>query len=94
MNDATPAQMKEGMESWMAWARNCGDGLVDLGAPLGGGEKVGKSGSSPSDKDVAGYSILQAESMEAAKNLLKSHPHLEWAEGCEIEVHEAIPIPM
>ena len=29
-----------GMEPWMAWAERCGDGLVDMGTPLGGGRKV------------------------------------------------------
>ena len=32
--------------------------------------------------------------MEAAKALLKEHPHLEWTGGCEIEVHEAAPMEM
>ena len=65
MNDATPEQMKAGMEPWIAWAERCGDGLVDMGTPLGGGRKVTASGSSASDKDVVGYSILQAENAEA-----------------------------
>ena len=36
----------------------------------------------------------QAENMEAAKAMLMGHPHLQWAAGCEIEVHEAMPLPM
>lgn len=93
MKDATPEQMKAGMEPWMAWAERCGDGLVDLGTPLGAGRKVTASGSSASDKDVAGYSILQAENAAAAHALLQGHPHLEWEDGCEIEVHESQPLP-
>ena len=54
MQNATPEDMKAGMEPWMAWAERCGDGLVDLGAPLGGGQKVMEGGSSPSDKNVVG----------------------------------------
>lgn len=92
--DMNPEDMKAGMEAWMAWGKGCGDGLVDFGAPLGGGQKVGESGSSPSDKGVMGYSILQAEDMEGAQALLKGHPHLGWAAGCEIEVHESMPLPM
>ena len=94
MKDATPEDMKAGMEAWMVWAKSSGDGLVDFGAPLGGGQKITKSGSSPSDKNVVGYSVLQAENMEAEQALLKGHPHLEWAAGCEIEVHESLPPPM
>lgn len=94
MSDATPEQMAEGMKPWMAWAEKCGDGLVDMGTPLGGGQALSASGASPSDKGVTGYSILQAESMEAAQAMLMGHPHLQWAAGCEIEVHESLPLPM
>ncbi len=77
----------------MTWAESCGDGLVDIGSPLGNGLTVTDSGSSQSEKGVAGYSILQADSMEGALALLQGHPHLGWAEGCEIEVHECLPLP-
>ncbi|MDA1347959.1 MAG: YciI family protein [Chloroflexi bacterium] len=93
MKDATPEDMAEGMKAWMAWAEKCGDGLVDMGTPLAGGQKMTRSGATPSDRGVAGYSILQAENMDAAKALLEGHPHLEWAPGCEIEVHESMPMP-
>ena len=25
--------------------------------------------------------------------MLKNHPHLEWMDSCEVEVHEAMPLP-
>ena len=56
MTNVTPEEMQKGMEPWMAWAERCGDSLVDMGAPLGGGQKLTKSGSTPSDKEVTGYS--------------------------------------
>ena len=93
MADVTPEEMNKGMEVWMAWAGRCGGSLVDMGTPLGGGQNVTKAGSTPSDRDVAGYSVLEAENMEAAQALLAGHPHLEWQAGCEIEVHEAMPLP-
>ena len=93
MGNPTPEDMAEGMKAWMAWAERCGDGLVDMGTPLNGGQRLSKSGASPSDKGVVGYSILQADNMEAAQALLQGHPHLDWAAGCEIEVHEAMPMP-
>ena len=66
MKHASPEDMQEGIKSWMAWGQKCGDGIVDFGAPLGGGMRVGKSGNSPSGSGVMMYSILQAESMEGA----------------------------
>ena len=81
------------MEQWHAWAAKIGDGLVDWGSPLIGGQSVAKSGNSASDKGVSGFSILQAEDMEGAKALVAGHPHLEWTEGCSIDVHEFMPMP-
>ena len=93
MQNVSPEEMQKAMEPWIAWAAKTGDDLIDLGTPLMGGQKVSKSGSSPSDKNVMGYSILQAEDMQGAQALLEGHPHLEWASGCEIEVHESMPMP-
>ncbi len=82
------------MGPWMAWLGRCGDGLVDLGTLLGAGQKVTNSGSSPSDINVARLSVLQADNIEAPQALVKGYPHLECMAGCEIEVHESLPLPM
>ncbi len=90
----TPEEMKKGMEPWMAWAAKCGDKLVDMGTPLMGGQRLNPDGgSAASARGVCGYSILNANDMAEAKSLLKGHPHLGWAADCEIEVHEATPLP-
>jgi hypothetical protein len=88
-----PAQMDAVMGEWNAWAGRVGDGMVDFGTPLAGGVRVTKDGTSPSTREVAGYSISETDDMEAALELAKGHPHLDMPGGCEIEVHEAQPIP-
>lgn len=93
MTGASPEEMQKGMEAWMAWAAACGDGLLDMGSPLNKGQKVTKAGASSSDKGAVGYSILQANTMDEALKMLRNHPHLDWADGCEIEVHEAPDAP-
>ena len=94
MMKATPEEMQAGMQAWMKWGEKCGKQLVDFGSPLTGSLNLKATGSpTPSKRKITGYSILQAESMAAAKKLLKGHPHLAWTKGCEIEVHEAMPIP-
>ena len=86
--------MAKGMEAWMVWAKKCGDKLVDMGSPLVNGLKLSNDGkSSNSDKNVMGYSILQAADMKEAKSLLEGHPHLGWNAACSIEVHESMPPP-
>ena len=92
MPQPSPEDMKKNMEPWMEWAKKCGAGLVDLGAPLGGAQKVSKSGSSASSSTVMGYSILQADTMDQAVAMLKDHPHLAMMDSCEIEVHETMAI--
>ena len=91
MMDSTPEDMKAVMESWMAWAQRCGDGLVDM-SPLSGGQRMTASGSSQSGMGIVTYSVLQAENMEAAHALLADHPHLGGA-GCGIEVYETMSLP-
>ncbi|MDP2676938.1 MAG: hypothetical protein Q8O83_04620 [bacterium] len=86
-------EAKKGMEEWMEWAKKIGTGLVDLGTPLGNGQKVTREGVSPSTRGVVGYSILQAENMDQAVAMLKDHPHLKWMDSCEVEVHESMPLP-
>ena len=93
MAETSPEDQAKGMEAWMQWARRCGDKLVDLGSPLAGGQKLSPAGSSSSNLNIAGYSVLQAENMDEAKALLKAHPHLGWNAACAIEVYETMPIP-
>ncbi|NQD87490.1 hypothetical protein HP499_06685 [Paenarthrobacter sp. CM16] len=92
MQDSSPESAAEGMKVWMDWAEKAGDGIVDLGTPLGGGKEIGTSGVSDSAADVAGYTILQADSMDAALALLEGHPHLMMP-GASIQVYEALDIP-
>lgn len=90
----TPEQMDAVMGAWMAWAGKVGERMVDFGTPLAGGVRVGSDGATaPSEREVVGYTIIEADSMDAALELAQAHPHLNMPGGCEIEVHEAQPIP-
>lgn len=94
MANVSKEEQAKGMEAWFAWSKKCGDKLVDLGAPLMGGQRVNPNGKSfASNKEVCGYSVLQAKDMDEAKALLQGHPHLGWNAACSIEVHEAMPLP-
>ena len=94
--DATPPdpeQVDAVMGAWNAWAGKVGDRMVDFGTPLAYGVRITPDGTTPSSREVAGYSIIEADSLDAAVDLAKVHPHLSMPGGCEIEVHEAQPIP-
>ena len=92
MKDKSEEDMKKGYEEWMSWKNKCGSGMVDMGSPLGKGKVVGKGGASDAPQGIAGYSILQAEDMNGALEMLKNHPHLKWDDSCTISVYEAMPM--
>ena len=88
-----PSEMEAIMGQWMEWAGRVGDGMVDFGTPLANGVNVTPEGTSPSTREVAGYSIIEAADLDAALALAQGHPHLNMPGGCTIEVHEAQPVP-
>ena len=91
---ANPEDRKKYMEPWMVWAKKCGKGLVDMGSPLGNAHKISKKNHGPSKSFpvVCGYSILQAESWDKVREMMKEHPHINYDAGCEIEIHESMPM--
>ena len=90
----SPEDMAAVMGEWNAWAAKVGNGMIDFGTPLANGVRVSPGGTTaPSQREVAGYSIIEAEDLDAAVELAKQHPHLNMPGGCEIEVHEAQQIP-
>jgi len=88
----TPEMAKAGMDAWKGWAKKASAAIVDLGMPLGNPMKVTASSASVGDSKVAGFSILQGESVGAVTDLLKQHPHFK-APGAGIEVLEFLQMP-
>jgi hypothetical protein len=90
MSSSTPEQAQEGMQLWMKWFEQVGPALVDGGSP------VGKSQTLPAGGDtgtpIGGYSVLEADSPDAAVKMLDGHPH-QHAPGAVIEVLEYLPMP-
>ena len=89
MANATPEQAKAGMDAWMAWAQRAGDAIVDLGSPLGDAAHLGAD---EGTGHVGGYSILQAQTMDAVKQVLEGHPHLHMS-GSSIDILQFIGMP-
>jgi hypothetical protein len=78
------------MAKWGAWLGQLGSAIVDAGAPTGAAKTVG-SGGSISDggsHGLTGYSIVSADSLDAAVELAKGCPVLEV--GGAVDVYEAI----
>jgi hypothetical protein len=90
MSSATPEQAQEGMQLWMKWFEQVGPALVDGGSPVGKSQTL--PGSADTGTPIGGYSVLEADSPDAAVKLLDGHPHLH-APGAAIEVLEYLPMP-
>ncbi|MFK8039247.1 MAG: hypothetical protein AB8B74_13215 [Crocinitomicaceae bacterium] len=89
MANFTPEEQAEGMKPWMAWKEKMGSRLVDLGTPMTGLCRMNPDGSEVSlSTEASGYSIVQANSLDDAKLLLKGHPHLQWSDKAGIEIFE------
>lgn len=93
--NVSPEQQEAGMALWKAWAERVGSKLADLGAPLINGKRLTAGGSSTqSTREVAGYSLLDAEDWDEVMDLLNGHPHLSgWHPEATIEIHETMLLP-
>ena len=93
MKNSTPEQQQKGMEAWMKWMNENKTSLVDGGAPLGKTKRVDSNGASSTKNEIGGYSVVQAESHDAATKIFgKDHPHLQ-VPGAWIEIVEIMPVP-
>ncbi len=95
MASSDPEAAKAGMELWMNWAGRVGGAMADMGSPLGPCATVASSGSAaePTSPFIGGFSVLEADSVEAVKKLLDDHPHFHAPGNPSIEVLEFLPIP-
>ena len=67
--------------------------IVDHGAPLGKTRQVTTKGAADIRNNMGGYTIVQADSQEAAATLFENHPHFTIFPGEGVDVMECLPIP-
>ena len=93
--DLNPEQQAASMALWQEWAERCGIKLLDMGAPLMNGRRIGSEGEpTASTREVAGYSLLSAEDWDDVMTLLEGHPHISgWHPSATIEIHETMAMP-
>src|SRR5260221_9572013 len=78
---------------WRAWVGGMGDALVNPGHPMGMPKKVSSRGvSDVNDSNrLTGFSIVAADSLDAALDMAKKCPHLEHG---TVDVAEAMDMGM
>ena len=82
-----------GIKGWKEWAERNKASIVEGGGPLGRTKSVSKSGIADIRNNMAAYTVVQAESQEAAAKLFEGHPHFTIFPGDAVEVMECLPIP-
>ena len=88
---ASPEEQQRIMGEWGAWYDRMGAAVVDGGAPFaeakhlkGSGIEDGPLGDTP----ATGYTILEADSLDAAAAACEAHPHLN--HGGQVTIYSTV----
>jgi YCII-related domain len=87
----TDAERDAAMKAWGEWFGRLGAAIVDPGNPFGASSAVTADGTA-TPGDLTGYSLVNAEDLTAATELVEGCPIL--SSGGSVEVYETIPIEM
>lgn len=79
------------MAEWGAWYGKMGDSIADGGDPFGASKSLtgaGQMQDGPAGTPATGYTIINADSLDAAAKACADHPHLH--HGGQVHVFETI----
>lgn len=79
---ATPEAQQAAMAEWTNWFTSLGAAVVDGGNPVAKTQAVGAG--VPASSGVSGYSVLRADSLEAAVKMAQGCPVLGAGGGIEV----------
>jgi len=87
----TPEDGEAMMQKWMAWMGSMGDAMLNPGNPVGMSKTVSAGGVEDNGgaNPLSGFSVVEADSIEAAVEMSKGCPHLEMG---TIEIAEILDI--
>ena len=84
---------QEGMAAWKAWVERHQASVQAMGGPLGKTKKVRPHGIQEVSNQMSAYTVVRAESHEAAAKLFEKHPHFTVFPGEAVEIMPVLPIP-
>lgn len=82
-----------GIRGWEEWGKAHADSIVDDGTPLGKTKRASADGIADAKNGICAYTVVRAESHEAAVKLFENHPHFTIFPGDAVEVMECLPLP-
>jgi hypothetical protein len=87
------AKGQQGMAAWKAWVEKHQSAIVQMGGPLGKTKKVDQSGVADISNPMGAFTVVRADSHEAAAKMFEGHPHFTIFPGEKVEVMPILPIP-
>lgn len=87
------AKEREGIAAWKAWVEKHHAAIVAMGGPLGKTKKVTQQGIDGTSNNMGAFTVVRADSHEAAAKLFERHPHFMIFPGDSVEVMPVMPIP-
>jgi hypothetical protein len=81
------------MAAWKAWVEKHQAVIAAMGGPLGKTKKVTERGIEDVSNELAAFTVVRADSHEAAAKLFESHPHFTIFPGESVEIMPILPIP-
>jgi len=82
-----------GVIAWKRWAEENKSSILEMGGPLGRTKRIAQVGIGDVRNNMTAFTIVAAESHEAAARLFVNHPHFTIFPGDGVEVMECLPIP-
>lgn len=92
-SDADRVREQRGMEAWGEWQTKHANAIVDHGSPIGKTKRASPDGVSDIQNTITAYTIIEAESHEAAARMFEAHPHFSIFPGDSVEIMECLPMP-
>ncbi len=87
------SKQREGAAAWHAWVDKNRAAITTAGGPLGKTKKIGPHGIEDTTNALAAFTIVQAESHEAAARLFENHPHFAIFPGDAVELMPVMAVP-
>jgi hypothetical protein len=84
---------QRGVAAWHAWVEKHQGAIVQMGGPLGRTKKVDKGGIVDIANQMGAFTVVRAESHEAAAKMFEGHPHFAIFPGESVEIMPVLPIP-
>ena len=87
------AKEREGIVAWKAWVEKHHAVIDAIGGPLGKTKRVNPRGIDDASNNMGAFTVVRADSHEAAAKLFESHPHFTIFPGDSIDIMPVLPIP-